>query len=397
MKDAPKARKGPGTQTVVARAGRAINETAAVAPPIFQTTTFRAGSPEEFQAAAASVAPSSFYTRYGNPVHKQVTETIANLEGGEAALVTSSGMGAIFIALMGTLETGSHVIAQTSHYGGTSSLLRTHLARFGVESTIVDQTDPGAFSAALRGNTRVLYIESPTNPLLRLTDLRGVAEIARRAGVLTIIDSTFATPLNQRPLSMGIDVVVHSATKYIGGHHDVTAGVIVGSSEFVERAWRFSLVAGSVLSPFDGWLLLRGLRTLPLRVQRQNATAQAIAQILEGHFKVARVFYPGLRSHPQHALALAQMSGFGGVLSFELEGGEDAVRRFLGGLTSISYAASLGGYETVIVAPGLMWAKELTKEEREKEGISDGLLRLAVGLEDLEDLEAELEAALELV
>jgi cystathionine beta-lyase/cystathionine gamma-synthase len=260
------------------------------------------------------------------------------------------------------------------------------LPRWGMESTFVDNTDPENFARALRPNTKLVYTETPTNPLMTLTDLRAVAEVARARGIVTMCDNTFATPVNQRPIESGIDVVVHSATKYIGGHHDVTAGLVVGSKELVGRAWKFGIVAGATLSPFDSWLLLRGLRTLGLRVGRHNGNALALARFLEDHAKVERVYYPGLESHPQHELARRQMSGFTGVLSVELRGGYEAAERFIASLRVGVYAASLGGYETLLVHPAAMWAKSLTAEQRRAMGVGDSLVRVSVGIEDEADL-----------
>ncbi|HEX3559269.1 MAG TPA: aminotransferase class I/II-fold pyridoxal phosphate-dependent enzyme [Pyrinomonadaceae bacterium] len=386
--------EGAGVQTRAIHAGKGENRTHAVTPPIWQTTTFSADSSEHFAEIATATRPAEFYTRYGNPTHKEVEATIVSLEGGEAALLTSSGMGAIFTALLSTLRQGDHVVAQTSHYAGTTTLLAEVPQRFGVEVTLVDQTRPEAFAEAIRSNTRVIYAESPTNPLMQITDLRAVAEMARARGITTMVDNTFATPVNQRPLEFGIDVVVHSATKYLGGHSDVTAGCVVSSREFIERAWHFSLLAGSILSPFDGWLILRGLRTLGLRVERHNSNALALARFLEQHPKVERVYYPGLESHPQHALARAQMSGFTGMLSAELRGGYREAEHFIESLKLATYAASLGGHETLVVHPSAMWGGYMTPEERRARGLSDSLVRISVGLEDERDLVEDFERAL---
>ena len=386
---------GDGLQTRAIHAGKGENRTHAVTPPIWQTTTFAADSSEHFAEIATAIRPAEFYTRYGNPTHKEVEATIVALEGGEAALLTSSGMGAIFTALMSTLNAGDHVVAQTNHYAGAMTLLAEMPKRFGVEVTLVDQTKTEQFAEAVRPNTRVIYAESPTNPLMQITDLRAVAELARGRGITTIVDNTFATPVNQRPLEFGIDAVVHSATKYLGGHSDVTAGVIVSSREFVDRAWHFSLLAGSILSPFDGWLLLRGLRTLGLRIERHNANALAVARFLEQHPKVERVFYPGLDSHPQHELASTQMSGFTGMLSVELRGGFEEAERFIASLRLATYAASLGGHETLIVHPSAMWSGYMTAEERRARGLSDSLVRISIGIEDERDLIEDFARALD--
>jgi cystathionine beta-lyase/cystathionine gamma-synthase len=386
--------RGEGVQTRAVHAGKSENRTRAVTPPIWQTTTFSADSSEHFAEIAAAVRPAEFYTRYGNPTHKEVEATLVALEGGEAALLTSSGMGAVFTALMSTLRAGDHVVAQTNHYAGAMTLFEDLPRHFGVEVTLVDQTRAADFAEAVRPNTRVIYAESPTNPLMQITDLRAVAEIARARNVTTIVDNTFATPVNQRPMEFGVDVVVHSATKYLGGHSDLTAGCVVSSREFVERAWHFSLLAGSILSPFDGWLLLRGLRTLGLRVERHNSNALALARFLEQHPKVERVYYPGLESHPQHELAGAQMSGFTGMLSAELRGGYETAERFISALRLATYAASLGGHETLVVHPSAMWGGYMTAEERRARGLSDSLVRISVGIEDERDLVEDFARAL---
>ncbi|HYO63531.1 MAG TPA: aminotransferase class I/II-fold pyridoxal phosphate-dependent enzyme [Pyrinomonadaceae bacterium] len=384
-----------GTQTKVIHASRTLNSTSAVNAPIWQTTTFRAESSEHFVELAKSVRPSEFYTRYGNPSHGQVETTVAALEGGEAALVTGSGMGAIFAAVVSHLRAGDHLVAQRDLYAGTKTLFEDYLPRWNIECTYVDQTDPGAFAAAVRPNTKMLYAETPSNPLMRLTDLRAVAEVARSRGLVSVVDNTFATPLNQRPLELGIDVVVHSATKYLGGHHDVTAGVVVSTRERVEQTWHFQIIAGSALSPFEGWLLLRGLRTLGVRVREHNRNALALARFLETHPKVERVYYPGLESHPQHELARQQMSGFTGVFSVELRGGYAAADRFIRSLRLATYAPSLGGFETLVVHPAAMWGLQLSADEQTSMGIGAGLVRVSVGIEDEPDLLADFKQALE--
>jgi cystathionine beta-lyase/cystathionine gamma-synthase len=378
--------EGGGFQTRAIHAGKGENRTRAVTPPIWQTTTFSADSSEHFAEIASAVRPAEFYTRYGNPTHKEVEATVVALEGGEAALLTSSGMGADFTALMSGLNAGDHVVAQTNHYAGAMTLFEELPRRFGVEVTLVDQTRTGQFAEALRPNTRVVYAESPTNPLMQITDLRAVASLARGRGITTIIDNTFATPVNQRPLELGFDCCIHSATKYLGGHSDVTAGCVVSTREFVERAWHFSLLAGAILSPFDGWLLLRGLRTLGMRVARHNSNALALARFLEGHPRVERVHYPGLESHPQHALARTQMSGFTGMLSAELRGGFEAAERLISRLRLATNAASLGGHETLIVHPAAMWRGYMTAEQLRARGLGDGLVRISVGIEDIDDI-----------
>jgi methionine-gamma-lyase len=388
-------KKSTGMQTKAVYAAKDVNRTAAISPPIYQTTTFSAESAEAFAEIAVASKPSEFYTRYGNPNHEMVEVTLAQLEGGESALVTGSGMGAIFAVMLGSLRQGDHLVAQRNHYAGATTLFKDYLPRWGIEATFVDQTDPAAFAAAIRPETRMIYVESPVNPLMQITDLRAIVDLGRCHNLTTVCDNTFATPINQRPLELGIDAVIHSATKYIGGHHDATAGALIGSREMVERVWRFSLVAGATLSPFDSWLLLRGLRTLGLRVERHNRNGLALAIFLESHKKVARVFYPGLPSHPQHELARSQMDGFTGMLSVELLGGYAAADRLISSLRLATRAASLGGFETLVVHPASMWSLQLARETRESTGINDGLVRISVGIEDEADLIADFEQALD--
>jgi cystathionine beta-lyase/cystathionine gamma-synthase len=383
-----------GLQSKAVYTAKSLNRTAAISPPIWQTTTFGAETAEDFAEIAVATKPAEFYTRYGNPNHEMVEATLCALEGAQSALVSGSGMGAIFAGIAGMLQMGDHVVAQHNHYAGATTLLKEFLPRWGIEVTFVDQTNNDEFAAALRPNTKLIYVETPVNPLMQITDLRFIAGLARARGITTICDNTFATPVNQRPLELGIDAVVHSATKYIGGHHDVTAGALAGSKSFIETVWRFALVAGAALSPFDGWLLLRGLRTLGLRVERHNRNALALARFLETHPRVATVYYPGLESHPQHELATRQMSGFTGMLSVELRGGYSAADQLMCSLQLATRAASLGGFETLVVHPASMWSLQLTPEQRQATGINDGLVRISVGLEDEVDLLRDFDQAL---
>jgi methionine-gamma-lyase len=387
--------QGPQTQAV--HASHDFNQTTSISPPIFQTTTFRAEDAEHFYEMATQPRHAEFYTRYGNPNHQQVEATVAALEKGEAALVTSSGIGAIFAAVMSQLQSGDHIVAQRNHYAATTVLFRDILPRFQIECTFVDNTEHNEFVAAIRPTTKLLYAETPTNPLMQLTDLRALVTLAKQHNLLTMVDNTFATPINQRPLELGCDVVLHSATKYIGGHHDVTAGVVVGAKDLVEQIWRFALVSGSVLSPFDSWLLLRGLRTLGLRVERHNENALALARFLEAHPNIERVYYPGLESHPQHALAQTQMHGFTGMLSVDVKGGYSGAEKMIAALKLGIRAASLGGFETLVVHPAAMWSLQLTPEQQRATGISESLVRISVGLEDTHDIVADFAQALEKV
>jgi methionine-gamma-lyase len=387
----------PGISTVVLHADREVHPTRAVAPPIYQTATFWAEDAEQFARAAVSRRGQDFYTRYGNPNHAQVGAVVAELEHTEAAMVTASGMAALTTAVLALVSAGDHVIGQKSTYGGTASVLLNLLPRLGVTSTLVDQADPEAFEKALTPQTRLILVESPSNPLLQVADLRAVAELARAHDVLTIADNTVATPVNQRPADFGIDLVWHSATKYLNGHTDVSAGVLAGPAPVLDRIWDTAVLTGAVLGPFDAWLLLRGLRTLPLRVARHNANGQALAEALSGHPAVARVYYPGLAAHPQHALAGSQMSGFGGVLAIELAGGFEAADVFLGRLCYARRSASLGGVDSLAVQPASMWRGMLSDDQIAASGVPLGLVRLAAGTEDTADLVADALAAADAV
>ncbi|MER8066755.1 aminotransferase class I/II-fold pyridoxal phosphate-dependent enzyme [Streptomyces sp. NPDC094034] len=382
----------PGNSTITVHADRDVHPSRAVAPPIYQTATFSAEDAETFARTAVDPRGKDFYTRFGNPNHAQAAAVIADLEGTEAALVTASGMAAITTAVLTLVSAGDHVIGQKSTYGGTASVLRNLLPRLGVSTTLVDQTDPEAFAKALTPKTRLILVETPSNPLLRITDLRAVADLARARGALTLADNTFATPLNQRPADFGVDLVMHSATKYLNGHSDVSAGALAGPAEILDRVWDTSLLTGATLGPIDAWLLLRGIRTLPLRMPRHNENGLALARALSGHPAVARVHYPGLVSHPQHTLALDQMSGFGGVLGVEFADGFERADAFLGRLRYPRRSASLGGVESLAVHPASMW-RGMLSEEQIAEAVPPGLVRLAAGTEDTSDLVADVLAA----
>jgi len=374
---------------------RRPGEAAPVAPPIYQTSTFQMRTPEEGAAMATEVAPAMLYGRLGTPNTKDVEAMLADLEGAEAALALGSGMAAVTIALMANLRAGDHVVAQHTHYTATLSQMTTTLPRYGIEVTQVDQTDTEAFARAVRPTTRVVYTESPTNPTLDLTDLRATAEIAHAAGALAITDSTFASSYNQRPLDLGCDVVIHSATKYLNGHSDVTAGVILSTRERVNAMWDYLRQYGPVLHPFDAWLLQRGLRTYTLRMERHNHNAMAVARFLEGHPAVARVHYPGLESHPQHALARRQMTGgFGGMVTFEVKGSFAAAYRAVARTQVCVLAVSLGAVETLITHPASMVHAFQSADERDVAGIAPGLIRLSVGIERAEDIIDDLDRAL---
>lgn len=366
-----------------------------ISSPIFQTTTFALPSAGELSRVAVEVSAPGFYTRHGNPNHAELGDAVATLEGAERGLVFGSGMGALTTAVLALVRSGDHVVAQRSMYGGSLSLVQALLPRLGVECTLVDQTDVGAWARAVTPATRLFLIESPSNPRLEITDIAAVASVARERGIFTLADNTFATPVNQRPIELGVDLVWHSATKYLAGHSDTSAGVVVGPDALIETIWSMSLTIGAVLGPFDAWLVTRGIRTLHLRVERHNTTGAVVAGHLCRRADVAVVHYPGLATHPSHAIAARQMGGFGGVLSFELRDGFDAAATTIERLELFQLSASLGSVESLAVHPASMWRAVLTDEEVIAAGLQPGLVRLSCGLEDPADLIDDLDRALD--
>lgn len=363
--------------------------TGAVVPPLYLASTFvqhQAGVWREFD-----------YSRSGNPTRRALETTLASLEGGVGALAYSSGMAAIHGAMM-LLSPGSHVIAGKDLYGGTYRLLYRVLDQQGITTTLVDTTQPEMVAAAITPQTRLLWIESPGNPLLSITDIAACADLAHRHGVLLAVDSTFATPVLTRPLELGADIVMHSATKYLGGHSDLLGGVlVVAARDLYERLYFLQNASGAVLGPFESFLCSRGLKTLELRVREQSRTAQALAEYLAADRRVRRVFYPGLSDHPGHALAARQMQGgFGAMLSFEVAGDLDAARRVVQETRLFQLAVSLGAVESLIEQPATMSHASYAPEHRRQAGISDGLIRLSVGLEAFEDLRDDIDQALTL-
>lgn len=384
----------PATQQI--HAGDAANPSTAVSSPIYQSATYHFDTPEEIAAATVAQAHPQFYGRYASPNTKQVEVTVAALEQGEAALAVASGMAAVSLLFFTFLKQGDHVVAQTTHYPSSYKVLEQKLAAYGITTTFVDQTEPDAFAAAIRPNTRLIYVETPANPMLRLTDLTAVANIAQARGILTASDNTFATPYNQRPLTLGIDVVLHSATKYLAGHSDVVGGVLVASAAHISQMWQTHVMLGAVLHPMEAWLLERGLKTFDLRMARHNQNALAIAQFLEGHTAVREVYYPGLPSHPQHDLARRQMpGGYSGMVCFDLKGGRAAGYTLLQRLKLIRLAVSLGGVHSLITHAASTISAVLQDDEAiAASGVQPGLVRFSVGLEDPADLMADLAQAL---
>jgi cystathionine beta-lyase/cystathionine gamma-synthase len=364
---------------------------APMAQPIYQTSTFQVtDSDEQLRATSTDM----FYTRYGNPTHTAVESAIAELEGADAALLFASGMGAITTSILSLVKTGDHIVAQRDIYGGVTKFLSTWLPKMGIETTFVDTTDYDQHARAIRPNTKLLYLESPTNPTLRVVDLRRPVALARQHQLVTLIDSTFATPINQRPTEFGIDVVLHSGTKYLGGHTDLICGVAAGRRDLIETIKGTRTTLGGVMDPHAAFLLLRGIKTLAVRVERQNESALRVAEFLARHPKVRSVNYPFLQGHPQRALAIEQMKGGGGVLSFEVDGtGEDA-RHMSEALRLFTLAPSLGGVESLVSIPVLTSHAMISAEHREKMGVTEQLIRLSVGIENADDLIADLEQAL---
>jgi methionine-gamma-lyase len=372
--------------------------TGSLSMPIFQTSTFAMRDAAHGAEIFAHRGKGYVYTRLGNPNHVVVEEKVADLEGGEAAVATASGMAAISAALMTLLQAGDHVVAGRVLYGCTHSLLADGLSRFGIATSFVDTTDVDAVRAAIRPDTRVVYLETPANPNLEITDVAAVSRVAHEHGAVVVVDNTFCTPYLQRPLELGADVVVHSATKYLNGHGDVIAGFVVGRAELMERVRELGLkdLTGAVLGPFEAFLILRGMKTLSYRMNAHCSNAQRVAEHLAAHPLVEKVIFPGLPNHPQYALARRQMHGPGGVVGFEVAGGREAAVRLIDGVQLISIAVSLGDIESLIQHPATMTHASYSAEERAAVGISEGLVRLAVGLEDPRDLIADLDQALEL-
>lgn len=369
----------------------------ALTTPIVQTSTYTFENTAEIQdymhrKAAGDLSARDEYGRYSNPTQSVAERKIAALEGGEQALLFASGMGAITTTLATLLSSGDHLVMVSDCYHRTRQFALTFLSRWGIETSLVSIEQPTALAAAIRPTTRLIFAETPTNPYLRVLDLSRMIEIARHHNITTIVDSTFATPINMHPLEYGVDLVIHSATKYLGGHNDLLAGAVIGRREFLAQIEAGRGVMGGMSNPNDAYLLLRGLKTLDLRVRRHNENGQRVAQFLEEHFAVRRVYYPGLTSHPDYEIARRQMTGFGGVVSFEIEGDMDKTGRFIDLLRLPYIGPTLGGVESIIEQVAALFS--LDREERRKAGIKDNLVRYALGIEDADDLIADLNQAL---
>ncbi|HJL04149.1 MAG TPA: cystathionine gamma-synthase [Polyangiaceae bacterium LLY-WYZ-15_(1-7)] len=373
--------------TLAIHAGQAPDPVSgAVMPPIVLASTFAQKSPGEHSGFE--------YARTDNPTRQTLEKCVAALEGGAHGVAFGSGCAAM-TTLFQTLRPGDHVVACDDVYGGTFRILDKVMAPMGIETSWVDMTDPAKVEEAIGESTKLLWIETPTNPMLKVIDIPAIVALGKAKGVRVGVDNTFATPVLQRPLEMGADVVVHSMTKYLNGHSDVVGGVAVTSDDALAEQLRFlQNAAGAILSPFDSFMVLRGLKTLPVRIERHCASAAKVASFLSEQANVEKVIYPGLESHPQHALAAKQMKGFGGMISFQIAGGLDAARRFLETTRLFTLAESLGGVESLVEHPAIMTHGSVPKATREALGITDGLIRLSVGLEDVDDLKADLARAL---
>ena len=387
-----------GLGTTAIHAGTLKNLYGTLAMPIYQTSTFIFDSAEQGGRRFALEEAGYIYTRLGNPTTTVLENKIAVLEEGEAGVAMSSGMGAISSTLWTVLKAGDHIVTDKTLYGCTFALMNHGLTRFGVEVTFVDTSNLDEVKNAMKKNTRVVYLETPANPNLKIVDLEGVCKVAHtNPNTLVIVDNTFATPYMQKPLKLGVDIVVHSATKYLNGHGDVIAGLVVTKQELADQIRFVGLkdMTGAVLGPQEAYYIIRGLKTFEIRMERHCKNARTIVDFLNKHPKVEKVYYPGLETHPGYEIAKKQMKDFGAMISFELKGGFEAGKTLLNNLKLCSLAVSLGDTETLIQHPASMTHSPYTKEEREVAGITDGLVRLSVGLENVEDIIADLEYGLE--
>jgi cystathionine gamma-synthase len=387
---------GPSTRSVHL-CQRTDPDTRALVPPIIANSAFAYDDVETWRAVALNQAPGDIYSRNSNPTTALFEEKVAALEGAEAATSFTTGMATISTTLFALLRPGQRAVTVRDAYGATYLHFTQILPRFGVDCQVCETEDHDEIEAAIARGCDLLYLESPTNPRLKVLDLVRLAIAAKRVGAITILDNTFATPINQNPITLGADLVIHSATKFLCGHGDVLGGVVCGSKDLVELVYRYRELTGPSLQAHEAYLLLRSLKTLGLRVQRHNENALALARFLEQHPKVEEVYYPGLERHPGHEIAKRQMRGFGGVLSFEVKGGFEAVTRFLPRLRYAYMAANLGQVETIVGPPATTSHVELTDEERVEAGVPEGLVRYSVGIEDVEDLRDDLEQALSVI
>lgn len=363
---------------------------------IFPTSSFVFGSAAEAAARFNGSEPGNIYARFTNPTVRYFEERLAALEGGECCVATSSGMSAILAVMLGLLKAGDHVVCSRAVFGTTTLLLQNYIGKFGVTLSFADLTDMASWEAALQPNTRLLFAETPANPLTEIVDIRALADLAHRNGSLLVIDNCFCTPALQRPLALGADIVVHSATKYLDGQGRALGGAVVGSKQLVGKDVYGVLRTGGVtMSPFNAWIFLKGLETLSLRMKAHCDNAMQLAEWLEAHPAVAQVFYPGLASHPQHALAQRQQSGFGGIVSFVVKGGQEAAWKVIDATQMLSITANLGDTKTTITHPATTTHGRLTPEQKADAGIVEGLVRVSVGLESIRDIQCDLARGLD--
>ena len=387
-----------GTNSKLVHAGAVDDAYGSATVPIYQTSTFAFESAQNGADRFAGQSRGYIYTRLGNPTVDALERQVAELENGFGAIATSSGMGAISTLYMTVLSQGAHIVGTASVYGPSRILIEKHFTRFGVECTFLDTSNLDQVRCAIKPNTRLVYLESPSNPAMIVSDLRAVSELAHARGCLVAVDNTFASPYLQRPLDLGADISLHSVTKFINGHADVVGGILAVKNEALYRSLRPMMIAlGCNMDPHQAYLVIRGLKTLGIRVERAQANAIAVARWLEAHPKVEWVRYIGLPSHPQHELARRQMSGFGAMISFELRGGLEAGRVLMDNVRLATLAVSLGGVETLIEHPASMTHAGMSRQDRLEAGITDGLVRYSVGIEDAEDLIGDLKQALERV
>ncbi len=385
-----------GISSRLVHSGSFDEEFGSAVTPIYQTSTFGFRNAQEGADRFAGEDPGFIYTRMGNPTVAAFEGCMCDLEAGQTAVATSSGMAAVTVACLALLKQGDHVVSTASVYGPSRTLIESHLSRFGVTSTFVDTSDPEQIASAMGQRTRLVYVETPSNPMMQVTDIEAAAGIAHEQGALLVVDSTFASPYLQNPLVLGADVVLHSVTKFINGHADVVGGVLVAANAQVGRKLRNMMsISGCCMDPHQAFLVHRGIKTLGLRIERSQTIAMEIARWLEARSEVAWVRYIGLPSHPQHELARRQMRGFGSMISFELKGGVEAGRHLMDRVKLATLAVSLGGVETLIEHPASMTHAGLSRDERIAAGITDGLVRYSVGIEDACDLLEDLRQALE--
>ena len=390
--------KDYGLATLAVRAGQVRTPEGEHSEPIFPTSSYVFGSAREAAARFAGEEPGNIYSRFTNPTVRTFQDRLAALEGGEACVATASGMAAILATCLGLLRAGDHIVSSRSIFGTTTVLFNNYLARCGIETTYVELSDNAAWEAAIRPETRMLFLETPSNPLTELGDVRALADIAHARDCLLVVDNCFCTPVLQRPLDQGADIVIHSATKYLDGQGRCIGGAVVGDAERVgQEVFGFLRTAGPTMSPFNAWVFLKGLETLKVRMQAHCANAAGLARWLEAHPAVERVYYPGLESHPQHALAREQQSDFGGIVSFDVKGGRDAAWQVIDATELLSITANLGDTKSTITHPATTTHGRLSPEARRDAGIGDGLIRVAVGLEEIDDIRADLARGLDAV